>query len=220
MKSLIQVLILLFLSFSLAGCLVTRSQVREQEQNTELQTKVAESQARYDDVDEDLRALRGRLEVLENQRSMRAQEDEQLAQLHNRKEQASQEKIRLLQEAIVGLEKQIENQNKKIQDLEKAQKAKATKQKAAKPSAKKGIFERAEGHYANKEYNKAILEFQKYREKYPKGRRYRQATYMIGLSFKQLGMKSEAKSFFSEVVDKFPKTKTASQAKSQLKKIK
>ena len=219
MNNLIKLLSLILVSMSLSACLLTRSQVREQEKKNELQTKVAESEARYQDVDESVRTMRGRLEVLENERSLRQQEARRVEESRAIEQKRVDERFRLFQEALTSMEKQIKDLKVSIEDLKKKEIA-AEKAAKAKPKKKQGIFERADEKFTQKKWKEAIIEYQKYRDKYPKGRRYRQATYMIGLSFHELGLKSEARSFYKEVVDKFPKTKTATQAKKQLKKLK
>ena len=216
MGTLFRFLTLFFVSMSLSACLLTRSQVKEQEKNSMLQSKVAESEAKYADVDESMRALRGRLEVLENEKNLRQQDRQRLEESRAIEQKRVDERFRLFKEALASMEKQIQDLGKKIDDLKKKEIAAAKKPKGK----KKGIFERADDQFGKKNWKEAIVEYQNYREKYPKGRRYRQATYKIGVSFQELGLKDEARAFYKEVVDKFPKTKTAGQAKSRLKKLK
>ena len=216
MGILFRIISLVLISMSLSACLLTRSQVREQEKNSVLQTKVAESEAKYADVDESMRSLRGRLEVLENEKNVRQQENLRQEESKAIEQRRVDERFRLFQEALASMEKQIQDLGKKIDDLKKKEIAAAKKSS----DKKKGIFERADDKFSSKKWKDAIVEYQNYREKYPKGRRYRQATYKIGVSFQELGLKDEARAFYKEVVDKFPKTKTADQAKSRLKKLK
>lgn len=218
MNNLFRALGLIILTMSLSACLLTRSQVKEQERTSELRSKVAESEAKYADVDESMRALRGRLEILENERNVRANDKQRQEESQAIEQKRVDERFRLFQEALTSIEKQLKDLAKAVEDLKKKEIAAA---KAAKTKGKKkGIFERADDQFNNKNWKQAIVEYQNYREKYPKGRRYRQATYKIGVSFQELGLKKEAKSFYSEVVEKFPKTKTATQAKNRLKKLK
>ena len=44
--------------------------------------------------------------------------------------------------------------------------------------------------------------------------------YKIGVCFQEMGMKSEAKAFFEEVVEGYPKSRTAEKSKYRLKNIK
>jgi len=91
----------------------------------------------------------------------------------------------------------------------------------AQSSAKaSGPYERAENLFQRSNWKAAILEYNIYRDNFPKGRNYAEATYKIGVSFQELGMGSEAKSFYAEVIEKFPKTKTAKSAKYRLNQLK
>ena len=72
--------------------------------------------------------------------------------------------------------------------------------------------------YTNsKKWKDAIVVFSKYRDQFPKGKKYADATYKIGVCFQELGMKEEAKPFLEEVVAKFPGTSEAKKASFRLK---
>lgn len=73
--------------------------------------------------------------------------------------------------------------------------------------------------FAAKDWKGAVVIYQKYRDKYPKGKKFVEATYKIGICFKELKLKSEAKTFFDEVIEKFPSSPEAKKAKSQLKSL-
>lgn len=92
--------------------------------------------------------------------------------------------------------------------------------KTAAPVAKLGVFETAEQHMAAKSWRRAILEFENYRKKYPKGRRVDMATYLIGVCFQELKLNEEAKAFYRETIEKFPKTEAARKAKYRLGQMK
>ena len=53
----------------------------------------------------------------------------------------------------------------------------------------------------------------------PKGKRYADATYKIGMSFQELKLKDDAKAFYQEVIQKFPKSSEAKKAEVRLKKL-
>jgi TolA-binding protein len=74
--------------------------------------------------------------------------------------------------------------------------------------------------FSGKKWKDAAAAFQKYREAFPKGKAYSDATYKIGVCFQELGLKDEAKSFYDEVVAKFPKSKEAKKARIRLKSLK
>jgi TolA-binding protein len=85
---------------------------------------------------------------------------------------------------------------------------------------KSDTYETAQDLFAKKEWKQAILNFQKYRDENPKGAKFADATYKIGVSFQELGMKDEAKTFYEEVLNKFPKSEDAHRAKIRMKGLK
>ena len=75
----------------------------------------------------------------------------------------------------------------------------------------------AKKHFEEQSYETAISEFQKYRNKNPKGIHYPEATYYIGKSFEKLQMPIEAEVFFKEIVQSHPQSLWANRAKKFLK---
>ena len=94
----------------------------------------------------------------------------------------------------------------------------ATKESAS--SKGRSAFDEGESLLSAKKYKEAIVAFQKYRDGNPKGRSYGDATYKIGVSFQELGLKDEAKTFFEEVTSKFPGSKEAKKAAARMKSLK
>ncbi|MBK9294536.1 MAG: tetratricopeptide repeat protein [Oligoflexia bacterium] len=47
-----------------------------------------------------------------------------------------------------------------------------------------------------------------------------EATYKIGLCFTELGLKKDAKEFYKDVIEKYPKTSWAKKAKYRISQIK
>ena len=54
---------------------------------------------------------------------------------------------------------------------------------ASVPTQSKNTFDIAEALFAKKDFRQAILEYQKYREKFPKGKNVTVATYKMGVCF-------------------------------------
>lgn len=77
-----------------------------------------------------------------------------------------------------------------------------------------------EVYYAQGEWEKAILEFDKVRKKYPKGEKVAASILKQGFSFEKLGSKKEARVLLEEVVERFPGTSEASLAKKKLEALK
>ena len=81
-------------------------------------------------------------------------------------------------------------------------------------------FQAAEAAFEKKAWKEAILDYEKYRKAFPKGKEFPAATYKIGVSFQELGMADEARAFYEEVIAKFPKGKDAKSAQARLKALK
>jgi TolA-binding protein len=216
--------IALVLGLVLQSCLVTRGQVKENEKMEQTMTTLQKSNAdvnnRFAEIDEDMRGMNGRIEVLENKVKTKDQDSEK-----DRKSLADQNaelsrKVALLQESLVKMEGQINQLSADVANA-RAERAAApvAKEKDA-PAAKKTSYDTAEDHFGKKEWKKAILNYEKYRQEYPKGKNFADATYKIGVSFQELKMKDEAQTFYEEVLNKFPKSDEARRAKTRLKSIK
>lgn len=210
------------------GCLMTRDQIRgaagsdsskQQSQITQMQLKEANETARMDEFDEQFRLLRGRLDVVENQVSQvtdEAAKEDQNKEAINKEELDT--KLKAFEEALRSMEGQIQTLASEVANL----KARSSSKSRSSDSVyeKKGNYASAEDFFDKKEWKKAIVGYQKYRDLNPNGRRYADATYKIGVSFQELQMRDEAKAFYEEVIAKFPKSKEAQKAEYRLKKIK
>lgn len=220
-------LMLSFLGLVGCGSLVTRSDLKEaeqkksvQEQVTQIQKSHADTASKFADIDSDLRDLSGRVEVVENKlHTTNADKDKSnkqsldLIQEQNRK-------IQLLQEELTRQDNQINMMMADINNLKSALSQAVAAQREEVEKAKKDPFDLAEENFKAGEWKKAILNYQKYRDANPKSKKFADATYKIGVSFQELGMKEEAKSFFDEVIAKYPSAPEAKKAKSRLKNLK
>lgn len=248
-RNLLKSTALLILTLAFSGCLQTRSEVGESDQSQiysrknsgNQQAAQAESQLNQrgavsqpvDERDELIRTLNGRVENLENQ--IAAVNKEKSA---NTSQDA--QKIALLQEALAKMESQIKNiEADQIQRKAQQEAAavaaknaapeeapiKVVKKNGKDPNVKAGeknanAYEVAQGFFANKEWKKAILNYQKYVDDHPKGKEVSDAKYKIGVCFQELGMKEEAMAFFEEVVAGYGKTEAGKKAKLRLSKLK
>jgi len=208
----------------LVGCLKTRAELEAektgvvQERQTIAQQKVpAVKQAppapRGDELDEQLRDLNGRIETVENSvNQMRAAKQAE-AETGSKDKQAFDKKFEAYEEALKKLEDQITALTEEVAKL------KAPSPEPAAPAKGKNAYDDGEEQFAKKKWKEAIVDFQKYRDKNPKGKQYADATYKIGVSFAELGMKDEARAFLEEVTQKFPKSKEAKKAEQKLKSL-
>ena len=80
-------------------------------------------------------------------------------------------------------------------------------------------FWMGEIYYQEKWYEKAILEYQKVIEKYPKGNKTPAALLKQGLAFNNLGDKANSRLVLQELIHKFPKTPEADIGKKNLKEL-
>ncbi len=226
MKNLVKNFILMGLITLTVGCLQTRSDVKAGEQGRVLQQQVstlqkstADVNSRFEEIEEQIRFLNGKSEVLENQLSQAKQENEQLKKLAVEQNQASTQKLAILQEALLKMEQEQDKLRGEMVAVKNAFKEELVKSAPA-PESTKNSFENAEQLFSKKDFRSAILEYQKYRERNPKGKNFAVATYKMGICFQELGMKEDAKAFYEEVISKFPKSDEAKKSRIRLQKIK
>jgi tol-pal system protein YbgF len=74
-------------------------------------------------------------------------------------------------------------------------------------------------YYREKWYEKAILEYQKVIEGYPKGNKVQAALLKQGLSFLNLGDTANARLILKELAEKYPKSSEADIARTKLKEL-
>jgi TolA-binding protein len=224
-KSLLTWLLVLPAFLLLTGCpeLMTRNDVKETQQKKQIEDEVttlqksnADTGSRFDDIQDDLRKVHGRLDVVENQSNQSAQQRDQLKAALEQEILALSQKVDLLQQETVKLDNQMAAMA--------AANAKAAEDAAAaaavRPGSAKTLFDVAEEQYAKKDCKHAILTYQKFRDTNPKSKKIPEATYKIGACFQELGMKDEAKTFFDDVIAKFPNSVDAKKAKIRLKSLK
>lgn len=209
----------------LTGCLKTRNEVRDNEQRQVMQQQVVTLQKtnadvgnRFADLEEQMRNLNGRVDVVENRLGQNNSGVESALKSSQQQNMDLNQKVTLLQEALTKMERDIFALNAELQAV-KADKAAAHAEKSAKQT-KKDVYESGQDFFSKKDWKQAILNYQKYRDDNPKGGKFADATYKIGVSFQELGMNEEAKTFYDEVVSKFPKSEEARRAKIRLKGLK
>lgn len=211
---------LALMTFALTGCLTTRAQLRNEEstrvqQVTQVQEKQAQAVARIEEYDDQLRALNGRIDILENQMSQFNAGHADRQNLDVRQREEFDKKLNVYEEALRKLEAQLASANEEIRLL------KARKEVASSPApSSKDAYANAEEAFNKKDFKQAIVDYETYRKAAPKGKNYPAATLKIGMAFAELNMKDEAKAFFEEVVAKYPTSKEAKKASQRLKAMK
>lgn len=76
-----------------------------------------------------------------------------------------------------------------------------------------------ECHYALREFDQAIVEFDTVRRKYPQGEKVPAALLKQGFAFAELGEKVNARLILQELVEKYPQSQEAARAKTRLKAL-
>ncbi len=209
--------------FSLLGCetLMTRREVEQKRQIqdqvvTQQQRTNADMNSRFADVDSDMRTINGRVEVLENKVGLQSQERDKNKNNFEQQQEEQNKKIQILQETVIKLQDQLNNMSSDVSSAKQNQNEATGSDKAG----KKDYLEIAEERFKEKDWKRSILNYQKFRDANPHHKKFAEATLRIGASFHELGMKDEAKSFYDEVISKFPNSLEAKKAKIRLKSLK
>ncbi len=209
----------------LTGCLMTREDVKEAEQKRQMQDQVvhlqkntADTSNRFSEIESDVRQLSGRLEVVERQSALVNSDKEKQKKVDDDKSADQAKRIAVLEEALGKMEEQLGALNQDVQSLKegKSSSAKVDDKGGKSPKA----LQEAESLFEQKEWKKAILSYQKFRDAHPKDKKLNaEATYKTGVCFQELKMKSEAKVFFEEAIAKYPGTDGAKRAGIRLKQL-
>lgn len=218
-------------SVLLSGCLMTRNDVRDSETKRSNQDQVAsmqkqqiqvnDTQNRISELESSFREMNGRLEVVENRASHIDTNAGKNQKALEEQVTDTQRKILLLQEEMIKLEGQLQSLTEQVAKGETKAESKSDEKTAKNENSdKKTGFEIGEELFEKKDWKKAILSYQKYRDQFPKGKKYPESTYKIGVCFQELNMKDDARTFFDELVAKFPNSQEARRAKIRLKKLK
>jgi TolA-binding protein len=171
----------------------------------------AEAVSDYQNLLEEVRRLNGQVE--EMQHKMQQYEQNKNQDSVAVKIDAIEKRLISFSETLLLFEQQM-NQKLGASSAAKPSEAKPTNSKSEDP------FEKGEALFKKSDWKNAILEFNRYRDNFPKGKNYSEATYKIGVCFQELNMKEEARAFYTEVIEKFPKAKSARSAKYRLNQLK
>lgn len=83
--------------------------------------------------------------------------------------------------------------------------------------AEEAAFLRGEAYFKKQQYNKAIVDFSRFPEKYQKSSLHPKALLRIAECFEAMGRREDAKAFYFDLSDKFPKTAEGKLAKKRMK---
>lgn len=217
---------------ALGGCKTKRELRREQEYER-IKQDVREARGARADLDvisEEFRTELTRLNaaVEEQAQQIRLQKEE-----HQREVQALTARITALEQqaaaaaaapppkiqAAASLEtlNELFEAEKYEEAIEEAKELMRTKPRNS-PDVRKAHYLLAEAYFVSRDYGAAALEFSEFKKAYPKDPNASTATLRQAQSFRGLGKEKEAKLFFQEVIDRYPKSSAANTAKRDLKK--
>jgi TolA-binding protein len=216
------VLTVTFLGLTACENFLTREDIREAEQKKQMQDSVvhlqkntADTNNRFADIESDLRSMNGRVEVVENRLNQVSQDRDKKMASSEQVNADNAKKLQILQDEVAKLTEQVGALNAEMTAMKSA-----AHEAAAAPAAKKDQFEQGEENFEKKDWKKAILNYNKFRDSNPKSKKFPEATYKIGVCFQELGMKDEARTFLDEVIAKFPNSPEAKKARTRLKNLK
>ncbi len=220
LKAMLMSLSLLLLSH----CVVTRSQLSENEPSSsrynvpktynapkpitgpiKKSQEVAELETQLKAYEEQFRTMLGRIEELETKSGSSGQADS--------------DRVKNLEQAISEMSIQQDMLKNQIRQSQEAQMKAAKTARDEASTQPTGDLERADQLFTEGKWEKAAQEFEFYRKKNPKSDEISIVTYKIGVCFQELGLKSEAKTFFTNVVKLYPKSKASKFAKFRLNNL-
>ncbi len=176
------------------------SMTKDQGKRTEQENQMREMQTKIQELQASQAAL---IDALQNREKEKEKENEKEREIPKAEPTAVFEKGR-----NAFKEKNYEAAIESLSQYLKFPKGKHTEE---------ALFLRGESLYASEQYKKAILDYSTLQEKYPKSKSLPKSLLKIGLSFDALGMKSDAKAFYQEILDKHAKSPEAKAAKAKLK---
>ncbi len=224
---------ILVAALALTGCLQTRGEVEAQQEKQVIQTEVktlqksnADVNTRFNDIDDDLRKMNGRIEGVEERASNLHTVAVKMDKAMEAHRKDSNDKMDIYKDALAKLQTQVNDLSLKltqqVAQLAEEQKKLAAAQVPAKAekTSPKGSFATAEQHFDNKEWKEAIATYDKYLKGSPNGKNAAMANYKIGVSFQELGITDSAQTFFEGTLAQFPNSPQAKKAKIRLKSLK
>ena len=230
-----------FFFFVLGGILLlpsckTKSEIRREQEFEKLKQEISETRGEKAEVDSSVDEVKVEMaklgNVIEEEAQGRRKESEEL-----RKEVAAlTARVQALEQKAVGEEqsqKQLAQEKpkatldsgRKLFDDGKYDEAidvlkSVVKSQPKSEEGKKGQFLLAESYFSTKDYASAALEFSEFRKNFPKDALVPNAIFRQASSFKEMGKSKEARLFYQDLIERFPRSPFASKAKVEMKRLK
>ena len=221
------------------GCLKTRAQLKDDDRGDVVQAsgpiKVDDTKAQLYAVEEmksEISRIAGRVEDIEKERRDESESKERVTREDLRKLDDRLSEFEKAQSQIIVELKRLDSglsQVDQVDVFEKGKKQyksgdfddalKTLSQYLRAPNGKfmdEAHFLRGEIYYEMQDCRKAITEYTPFQEKFRSSKLAPKAIFRIGLCFESMGMKNDAKLFFQELVDHFPKTAEGKSAQKKL----
>ncbi len=224
------------LTFCATSCLKTRAQLKheneEAEKNEKVEKEEREGNYAVDELKGEITRMTGRIEDIERANKEKkppsVTDDEAFRKAQDRVQELERNQL-VMMDAIKKLQGSASTENPAFFEEAKQQYEAGNCEDAignldkyltaANPKhAEEAFYLRGDCYYQQKHYKKAIVDFSKFPEKYSRSKYMTTALYKIGLSFEAMGMKDDARSFFQELIEKFPKSTEAKRAKLKVKR--
>ncbi len=246
MKNTMRLLYLLplILLISTTACLKTRAQLENDKPSnlrvisntkntsnpTNQQQQKAQIDSRFYNIDRDFRELYGKIEIIEKQIIQLTNPVKNTtpdSSVNSKKIQAMEKQIATLEKAFLAIDKKIneltgKEPKEKPKEKPEQKDSKDTTKKTSTTEKKesKDPLAKAESFFDQGEFEEAIVEYDKYRKTHPKGKDYPKATFKMGLCFQKLKIDEDAKAFYKELIQRYPKSPFAKKARKILKSMK
>jgi len=226
--------LLILLSISLSGC-KTKGDMRREQELAKLQQDVTQVKSEHADIDNLSEEFKIEISKTNNLIEERAQASKQQEDELRKELAALSSRIQALENRAVtedSADKQRASEHvnatydrgKKLFDdgryAEAEEVFRAVTQQKSKEDAKKALYWLGEAFFADKEYASAALEFSEYKKAYPKDTLVPQAIYRQANCFRSLGKSKEAKLFYQELIERFPKSPLVKKARAEMKRVK
>ena len=210
----IHIVILSFFILIFSGCLLTHQEIQQKSRSAqpyaEEEDIIEEDKIEVQDIKPEKK------EVLKKKPSPSLSMTEEMAEITTslrelrgeitRSHKEQEEKVTQLNQGLISLIQALDLRVTALaEDVEKLKKGpiKVQKQSAT------AVFNKAEQLFQQEKWKLAIIQYEKYRAQNKKGKMYKESTLKIGMCFQKLEMQKEAKVFFREVVESFPKSESA-----------
>jgi TolA-binding protein len=223
------------IGFFLVSCR-TKSEIRREQEFERLKQEVTQTRGDRADLDSTVEEVRVEMAKLGNVIEEEAQGRRKEGEEFRKELTALAARIQALEQRAVSEElaqKQLSQEKPKVANFELGRKLfdegkleeaidifkAVVKNQPRTDEGKKAQFLLAESLFANKEYASAGIAFSDFRKNFPKDALIPNAIYRQATSFREIGNKEDAKLFYQELMEKYPRSPFASKAKVELKRL-